>query len=144
MPRGVLAARLTAKQEHWRKHLEACRRSGTTTAAYAARHGLDCRQLYTWRNRLTQLGALTATTPAGAVHRRPLRVVASPASRNPSVPMFSEVRLAEDAPVPRTDLRLRFANGVVVEIENPAAWTPDADFLSLLASLRPAAPEPVR
>lgn len=144
MPRGAPTARLTAKQEHWRKHLEACRRSGTTTAAYAARHGIDCRQLYTWRSRLTQLGALTATTPAGAVHDRRPRVVATPASGSPSMSMFSEVRLVEAAAVPRTDLRLRFANGVIVEIENPAAWTPDADFLSVLASLRPAAPEQVR
>ena len=88
MPRKVPTAALTAKQEYWRKHLEACRRSGTTTAAYAAHHGLDCRQLYTWRNRLTQLGALPRTGSRPPTARRSPRPAATPTLERSRASLF--------------------------------------------------------
>ncbi|MBK8230608.1 MAG: hypothetical protein IPK72_08505 [Candidatus Eisenbacteria bacterium] len=126
---------LTAKQEHWRKHLEACRRGGTTTADYAARHGLDLQQLYTWRSRLNRLGVLAFSAAGRAPARRPSPQRSRSGPSQPPAPRFSAVQLLDASGPSRCELRIRFANGVTVEIENPSTWMPQVDFFSDLASL---------
>jgi hypothetical protein len=116
---------LTAKQEHWRRHLEACRQGGGTIAEYAARHHLSPAQLYTWRGRLKQLGVRTAGPSAlKRAHNPPPRA------------SFSAVRLVDHSGPSTGELRIRFANGVVLEIADSSAWRPDSNLLSLLASFR--------
>ena len=118
---------LTRKQEHWRRHLEACGRGGDTIAEYARRHDLNRAQLYTWRIRLKALGLLRTRTSLVEVSQSPIP---------PPRPSFSAVRLIDSSSPSGGELRIRLTNGVVVEIADPSAWLPDSNLLALLAALR--------
>lgn len=115
---------LTSKQREWLARIRSCRRSGQTVAAYAREHHLSTPQFYTWIARLRALGVLGEEVPG------PL-----PKSERPdSAPKveFSPVRLIE-TPEPRRGLRIRFANGVILELSGGVAL--DRDLLATLASL---------
>jgi len=47
-------AGLTARQQYWLKHLQACDASGQTTIDYARAHGIKVRSLYAARKALTE------------------------------------------------------------------------------------------
>ena len=49
---------LTPGQQEWRRHLEACARSGETVRAYAKRHGFSDQAMYQASKDLRQRGVL--------------------------------------------------------------------------------------
>ena len=116
--------RLTSKQREWLARVQSCRRSGQSVAAYARDNRLSAPHLYTWTSRLRALGALAEEAPASlskSVRRgEPFRLG------------FSPVRLIETSE-PRTELRIRFANGVILETSGGVDL--DRNLLSTLASL---------
>lgn len=52
---------LTDYQRHWLEHLQACEASGKSIAAYAAKHGLDAKAMYTGKKTLVKKGVLPRT-----------------------------------------------------------------------------------
>ncbi len=115
---------LTSKQREWLARIQSCRRSGQTVAAYAREHRLSAPHLYSWTSRLRALGALAGDVPAS--QSKPARPVGPPKVA------FSPVRLLE-TPEPRTELRIRFANGVTLEVSGGCEL--DRNLLATLASL---------
>ena len=115
---------LTSKQREWLARIQSCRRSGQSVAAYAREHRLSAPHFYTWATRLRALGALAEQAPAP---------VAKPThGGQPSRVAFSPVRLLESSES-RTGLRIRFANGVILEASGGVEL--DRNLLSTLASL---------
>ena len=117
---------LTPKQQHWLSHIVSCRESGQSVREYARKHRLSGPQLYTWTSRLRALGALD--WKASPRPRRPRRE-----AERKSLPSFSAVRVVADSQRSPREMRIVFANGVVLELGGPGA--PEPDLLRLLASL---------
>lgn len=126
---------LTPKQREWLARIQENRRTGLTVSEYAEAHDLSPHQLYTWTTRLRRLGVLDSDT-SGASSRKGRRR-AKPqrkATVDATSPRFSPVQIVpETTPVPLAGLRIRFANGVVVETDGTGCL--DASTLTLLASL---------
>lgn len=121
---------LTAKQRQWLGHLESCRENGQSIPEYAKTHKLSAPQLYTWTSRLRQLGVLDGGPGTAAVPRRSR---SRSQVQSEAVAHFSPVRLVETRE-PAVGMRIRFANGVILETGGVAV--PDPELLSTLASLR--------
>lgn len=117
---------LTAKQAHWLRHLESCRKSGRSMREYAAKHDLPLPQLYTWRSRLRQMGALPADVAEIDVEQKRTRG---------SKVRFRAIRLIDQAEPTASGVRIRFANGVVVELDGSGSRSVDTSLLSFLASM---------
>lgn len=116
---------LTAKQSYWLKHLESWRKSGRTMREYAAKHDLPLPYLYTWQSRLRQMGALVEDADVIPTKRTRRREVT-----------FRAVRVIDPSDAaPTAALRIRFANGVVVELDGSGSRSPDTSLLSFLALL---------
>ena len=69
-------------RKFWHGHIDAVKREGTSTSAYAKRHGASLKSLYRWQRTLRRVPALptTANLPAAFVSLR----VAEPAVVAPS------------------------------------------------------------
>lgn len=69
-------------REFWQGHVDAVKREGTSTSAYAKRHGVSLKSLYRWQRTLKGVPALPtmANLPAAFVSLR----VAGPAVVAPS------------------------------------------------------------
>ena len=125
---------LTKKQAYWLKHLRECQAGGHRLAAYARSKGLRPQQLYSWS---TRLHALAVWDPSGAALKK--RATKKPAQMHrrsrPAELGFVAARLAATELVPPPGLRIRFPNGVVLEVGSSVQAPPDARLLSLLAAL---------
>ena len=55
---------LTERQRYWLKHIEACKKSGKTIAAYATEHGFTARAMYAGKKVLVKKGVLPGMQPA--------------------------------------------------------------------------------
>ena len=120
---------LTATQRRWLSHLQSCRTGSHSIPEYARRHQLSAPQLYTWRSRLRRLGALDGVAEARG---RPER--SRERTRSHPVPQFSPVRLVELSEAKGVGMRIRFANGIILELDGTTVPAPD--LLTALASLR--------
>jgi len=126
---------LTKKQAYWLKRLREWEASGQSVATYARSHGLLPQQLYTWK---THLRALGVWEPSGTVLKK--RATTKPAQMHrhsrPAKRGFIAARIAPTELVPPSPgLRIRFPNGVVLEVGSAVHALPDARLLSLLAAL---------
>ena len=122
------------RQRRWLDHLVACGRSGRPLSEYASEHGLDLQQLYNWKTVLKRRGLL----PGGASTAVRARRTVHGRSRDPGkAPVrFTAVRVAvggSDLPSPL--LRVRFANGIILETTGTGSATLGHDLLSFLAGL---------
>ena len=118
---GRKTTSLTPTQQRWLSHVRRCHASADSVAEYARKQRISAPQLYTWISRLRRLGALDGEDPQRRRTRR---------SRK-SEPQFSPVRIVSEER--STPLRIRFANGIVLELAGPGV--PDAELLTTLASL---------
>ena len=128
---------LTEKQRHWLTHLEACEKSEQTITSYAAAHGLDRRVLYSWRSQLQRKGLLGGSAASSSPRSRQPNSsgTASRSGSQASEIGFSAVRLV-DLNEPRSGLRIRFPNGIILEAGDASGTTPSHELLSVLAALR--------
>lgn len=55
---------LTERQRFWLKHIQACKASGKSIAAYSAEQGIAARAMYGGKKVLVKKGMLPATRPA--------------------------------------------------------------------------------
>jgi hypothetical protein len=107
-----------AKEQYWRRHLAACRRSGQSVRTYCRVEGLSEPSFYAWRRVLTERGREHATSPrlrentAAVVGSRAAGAAeaTAPAALSPFVP----VRLVEDAAPATVEVVLR--GGRVVRV----------------------------
>jgi hypothetical protein len=107
---------LTEREQQALEHMRKAQELGTTLKEYAARFGLDVRQLYQLRKPLVRKGALG---PARRAAKEPL--VANKASA------FLPVRVVPAAPTPGSTAvacRLVHPSGWVLECDGlpPASW----------------------
>jgi hypothetical protein len=125
----------TAKQAYWLKHLRDCEASGQPLTTYAAAHDMAPQHLYTWRSRLRALGLLPAetTNPKKPASKKPAQ---RRRHRRLTPPGFIAARVVTDERPPwPTGLRIRFPNGVWLEVGSSTQATSDPRLLSLLAAL---------
>jgi hypothetical protein len=126
---------LTKKQACWLKHLRESAAGGQALATYARSRGLRPQQLYAWSARLQAIGVWE---PSEAVlkKRATTRPAQTPRDNRPAKLGFIAARLAPTELVPAPPgLRIRFPNGVVLEVGSSVQAPPDARLLSLLAAL---------
>ena len=55
---------LTQRQRYWLEHIQACKQSGKTIAAYAAEQGFTARAMYGGKKILVKKGVLPGRRPA--------------------------------------------------------------------------------
>lgn len=129
--------KLTAKQTFWLEHLRRWQGSGETLSAYAAGHGLSRQAAYCWKARLRARG-LFAERPEVSNSPSPRRQPA----RGPSVPVrdlkFIAARVGrEDDEQQRAQpgLRIRFPNGIVLEVGPSCLGALESDLATRLAAL---------
>ena len=128
------AKRLTAKQRYWLEHVRACAESGEVPAKYAASHDLGVRQFYSWRARLGKMGLLgEAVSPRRSGRKRGAGEVGRRSAKASPKLGFTAVRVS--SPGPEGALRIRFRNGILLELGSSFRGVPDAQLLSLLAAL---------
>ena len=126
---------LTTKQAYWLKHLREYEASGQPLGTYAASHEFQPQHLYTWRSRLRALGVLQAPERARRKRAAKKPVLMRRQSR-PAELGFIAARVATDNNPPlTTGIRIRFPNGVTLEVGSSVQAMPDARLLSLLAAL---------
>ena len=90
---------LTARQQEWLGHLEACARSGETVRGYAKRHELSEHAMYQAAKDLRQRGLLPASPRGRSKAKKSAFVKVSPGTRS----------------TPSRTWRARLPNGVVLE-----------------------------
>ena len=100
-----MAKQLTPIQHHWLKHIKASQQMGTSMKAYADQQNLKAGVLYTWKNKLIKLGALTLTAPQAAT--------------------FQKVQVTSAAKHPSSPCRIHLHNGITIE------WPIDGDPIML-------------
>jgi transposase len=101
-----------AKEQHWRRHVAAWRRSGQSIRAYCRAEGLSEPSFYAWRRLLAE--RRRRTQPERVEDGRALFTGQSAAAA-PSVSPFVPVRLVEDAaPLAAVEVVLR--GGRVVRV----------------------------
>ncbi len=100
-------AELTAVQEGWLVHLQACASTGETMRGYAMRKGLSEHALYQAAKELRRKGALPP------VKRSSAKRIAKRAAE--SRPRFVEVKTTAAAPREAAAWRAHLPNGVVIE-----------------------------
>jgi transposase-like protein len=124
---------LTAKQRYWLEHVRACESGGQVLASYAGSHDLGVGQLYSWRTRLRKMGLLGGSVSArGSEGKKGCGSVAQRRGKKSSKLGFTAVRVpAPDGPA----VRIRFRNGILLELGSSVDGTPDGQLLSLLAAL---------
>ena len=136
MEAGV-GRKLTSKQALWLEHLRGWQASGERLGAYAAGHGLSQRAAYWWKAYLRDRG-LFAEQPEAC--DQPSLTQAPPG--RPSTPgrdlKFIAARLArEDSEYQQVPpgLRIRFPNGIVLEVGPSCLGALDTDLATRLAAL---------
>lgn len=90
-----MAKQLTPTQRHWLKHIKASQQIGSTMKAYADQQNLKVGVLYTWKNKLTKLGALTTTAQQATI--------------------FQKVQVTSAAKYPSSPCRIHLHNGITIE-----------------------------
>jgi len=90
---------LTGRQQEWRRHLEACSRSGETVRGYAKRHGLSEHAMYQAAKVLRQRGVVPKKLRDRSAGKKPPFVKVSAAVRS----------------TPSGTWRARLPNGTVLE-----------------------------
>jgi len=127
--------RLTKKQGYWLKHLRESAASGQPLATYAASHGLRPQQLYNWKSRLRAVGVWEPSETVRS--KRPTMNPAQMRRHNrPGGLGFIAARVAPTELVPPpSGLRIRFPNGIVLEVGSAVHAPPDARLLAQLAAL---------
>ncbi|MBU1700378.1 MAG: hypothetical protein KJ927_10275 [Candidatus Eisenbacteria bacterium] len=127
--------KLTEKQQYWLNHIETCERNGQTLKSYAIAQNLDVQPLYNWKTRLRAMGFLShLNSESGREPRsQSTRIQAKTKFKTEDVG-FAAVRLAgHDERV--FGIRIRFANGILLELGSATGSRPDFNLLSFLAAL---------
>jgi len=126
--------KLTEKQKYWLGHIEACEQSGQTLKTYAEEKDLSPQRLYNWKARLRAMGILAPNAEAKD-RSDSCSVTKRIKDKAESWDVgFAAVRLA-DAGDPNPGLRIRFLNGIVLELDRAADIGPGFDLLRFLAAL---------
>lgn len=108
-----------AVKRKWQEHLEAAQRSGMSLAGYAAKHGLNVRNLYDTRHADARAAAVRARKASAFV-----RVKVKPHSPKVIAPAADQPRAIATLP-----MQARLSNGVVL------SWTHDGSSGPVLADL---------
>ena len=95
-----------AKEQHWRQHLAAWRRSGQTVRAYCRAQGLSEPSFYAWRRVLAEPHPRTTTADHATDTAKPARAAA---------PAFVPVRLV-DHPVVAPPIEVVLRGGRVLRV----------------------------
>ena len=90
---------LTARQQEWHRHLEACARRGETVRGYAKRHGFSESAMYQAAKDLRRLGVLPKNARRRSAQKKQAFVKVSAAVHAPSSGAW----------------RARLPNGIVLE-----------------------------
>ena len=109
------ASRLTERQAYWLQHLRACEAAGTTTSAYAKKHGLSVHALYQARKEFRRRETLASSPKRSSVSFA--RVQAAPAESR------------------ERSWWIRFPNGAVIELEAPREPEDQLQLLQSVAGL---------
>jgi transposase-like protein len=100
-----------SKEQHWRQHVAAWRRSGQSVRAYCRAAGLAEPSFYSWRRVLAE----RATGGAAPTERGATRTAVPRARRGGAVSPFVPVRLVAEAP-PAAALEVVVRGGRVVRV----------------------------
>ncbi|MFH1999634.1 MAG: hypothetical protein ABIK28_08135 [Planctomycetota bacterium] len=127
--------KITERQQYWLNHIETCERNGQTLKSYAIAQNLDIQPLYNWKTRLRTKGFLSHLDSESGREPR------SQSTRNRAKATFkigdvgfAAVRLAgHDERI--SGIRIRFANGILLELGSATESKPDFNLLSFLAAL---------
>ena len=104
---------LTEIQRYWLNHLKRCAQRKQSMAEYAMAHNLKITKLYYWSKRLRALGLLPVQS---------------------SSVTFTPVKLIPPVK-PMPSLRVRFANGAVIEFDGAVQGAVLKELLSMLSRL---------
>ena len=126
---------LTKKQAYWLKHLRECAASGQRLATYAVSHDLKPQRLYNWKSRLQTLGVWKPSETVRGKRPRMKPAQMRRHSRPVELGFIAARVAAAGPPALATGMRIRFPNGVTLEVGSSVQATPDARLLSLLAAL---------
>ena len=115
-----------AVKRKWQGHLEAAQRSGMSLAGYAAKHGLNVRNLYDTRHAGARAAAARARKASAFV-----RVNVKPHSPKAAAPATDQPRA-----IATLHMQARLSNGVVLSWRHDGSSGPVlADLLHTLAAL---------
>lgn len=123
--------RLTRKQTTWLEHVRAWEASGEAGTKYAAAHGFRPQQLYRWRSRFAAMGLFEWQ---GEGCRRgggsPFREARHPAAGFIAARLTSSEEHGGGA-----GIRIRFRNGVMLEVDASCAAMVGTELFTQLATL---------
>jgi len=123
--------RLTRKQTVWLEHLRAWEASGEAGTSYAAAHGFRPQQLYRWRSRFEAMGLLERQ----AEDRRKGSCLPSRGGGHPAAGFIAARLASSEERGGGTGIRIRFRNGVMLEMDLSCAGAVGTELLTHLATL---------